>query len=159
MQSDARFAYSIKPKLDIQNWQKFNASPVRKLRIGIASPQNLGDIENAGATVKHSLQQLGEAYSAPVITIEIGMGNRKGSLGEIAKSAASAFAKLWEDGGADLRSLRGWVKEGKDIPSEELDLIDEVLSEKLEFPSPKNDPEKNYELRRDIVKNALQAHG
>lgn len=158
MQFDRRFAYLITPKLDTLNWRKFNNHPVRKLRIGIASPQNLGEIENTGAMVKSSLQRLGEAYSAPVITIEIGMGQRKGSLNEAAKELARSFSSLFVRGEADIRSLRGTIKMADDLPSEEINLIDEILSERLEFPSPRNDPERNYELRRSIVKQALLAH-
>ncbi|MCG8445951.1 MAG: hypothetical protein MI753_09570 [Hyphomicrobiales bacterium] len=158
MQFDRRFAFDIKPKLDIENWRKFNNTPVRKLRIGIASPEHLGDIEEEGAAVKSSIQQLSEAYDAPVITIEIGMGNRKGMLGEAVHGAARAVSDLLRGGGADVRSLRGWIKPDDGQPTEELNLIDEFLTEKLEFPSPRNDPEANYALRRQILEQSLRGH-
>jgi hypothetical protein len=157
-QYDHRFAYQITPKLDLESWRKFNRSPVRKIRIGIASPQNLGEIEDEGAAVKASLQQLGEAYDAPMITIEMGMGRRDGALNEAARDMASAFVNLFRTGDADLRSLKGWVKPNDDVPAEEINLIDELLSDKIDFPHPSNDPDANYEVRRNFLKQSLRAH-
>lgn len=158
MQVDNRFAYKVTPKMDEENWRKFNENPIRKLRIGIASPQNLAAIEDAGSAVMSSARQLGEAYSAPVITIEMGMGTRKGSLSAAARGAAAAFAGLFNQG-ADIRSLKGWVKLREGESAEELNLIDEVLSTRAEFPSPRNDPDGNYRVRAEILKQALAAHG
>lgn len=156
--ADERFAFSITPKLDRENWRKFNENPVRKIRIGIASPQNLADIEDEGEAVRASFERLGEAYNGQVITIEIGMGQRKGALNAAARTVTAAFAKMFRGGDADLRSLKGWVKPEGDGPTEELNLIDEFLSDKIQFPSPRNDPEENYRVRRDIMKQSLRAH-
>jgi len=158
-QYDARFAFQIKPRLDVKNWEKFRAHPVRKVRIGIASPQNLGDIEEDGAAVKNSIQRMAEAYDAPVITIEMGMGRRNGALGESARDMMSAMANLFGVGGVDLRSLKGWVKPDGDAPAEELNLIDEILSEKIDLGELSNDPLASYRLRQAFLKQSLQAHG
>lgn len=159
MQCDARFAYAIKVKMDEESWRKFNEGEIRKLRIGIASPQHLGNIENEGAAVRESLRQLGDAYGAPVVTIEVGMGHRKGALDETAKAAARAIWELFQGGEADLRSLKASVKSDEGEPAEDVNLIDEILSRKLDFPSPQNDPDENYRIRSEIVRNALQDHG
>lgn len=143
--------------MDVENWQKFQESPVRKLRIGIASPDHLGAIEQDGVSVAETFRRLGEAYSAPVITLELGMGNRKGSLGEATKGLAQAFWGLFQGGNADLRSLKASIKPNEDVPTEEINLIDEVLSDKAEAELPRNDPELNYEIRAGLLRQALQA--
>ncbi|MFB2550165.1 hypothetical protein [Ensifer soli] len=157
LQIDGRFAYRITPQLDAENWEKFLESPVRKLRIGIASPNHLGAIEPQGASVAQTFQQLGEAYNAPVITIEMGMGNNKGSLGPAAKELATAFFGLFQGGGGDVRSLRASVKTDDDEPVEDINLIDEVLSERRETDLPRNDPERNYQVRAGILRQVLNA--
>lgn len=159
MQFDNRGAFKITPKMDEENWRKFRESPVRKLKIGIASPDHLGNIEDEGAAVARSFQELSEAYGAPVITIEMGMGNRLGALGDATKGLARAMADLFRGGEADLRSLRAKVKPNEDMPAEDINLIDEIISDKFELELPQNDPDRSYAVRSEFLKNRLRQHG
>ncbi|MBL4829234.1 MAG: hypothetical protein JKY55_05000 [Aliivibrio sp.] len=156
---DRRGTFQITPKMDVENWHKFQAGGIRKIRIGIASPDHLGEIEQQGASVVQSFRELGAAYEAPVITIEMGMGNKRGALADSAKGLARAISAMAGIGGADLRSLKATIKPDDDSPAEEINLIDEVLSDKSEIALPRNDPDQNYELRRDWLKERLRQHG
>jgi hypothetical protein len=158
LHADTRFGFSFTPKLDEENWLKFNDSPIRKLRIGIASPQHLDALEGEGEAVGTAFRRLGEAYSGQVITIEIGMGHRRGALSAAARQAAGAIGQLMAGGQADVRSLKGWIKPAEDRPVEEINLIDEFLSDKIEFPSPKNNPDENYAVRKNLLRRILNAH-
>jgi hypothetical protein len=159
MQMDGRGAFKITPKVDPENWRKFQDSPVRKLKVGIASPQHLEEIEDEGAPVYRAFQDLGEAYAAPEILIQMGMGHRKGALNEAVKGLAAQIFGMFTEGDADLRSLRGTVKIDGHERSEEINLIDEVISNKYEVDLPRNDPDRSYEVRRDFLKRKLREHG
>ncbi len=151
----AGYTYSITPKMDRENWQKFQNSPVRKLKISISSPTNLGEIEPEGASVAHTFRSLGDAFDAPVITIEMGMGNRKGELAPQVKELAKTFWDLFASDDADLRSLRASVKPADGVPAEEINLIDEVLSDRIDVDYPGNNPDVNYSVRAQALKDAL----
>lgn len=161
MQCDGRGAFKITPKVDAENWKRFKKFPLKKLQVRIASPDHLDEVEDASEAVVSSLRSLGEAYSAPVITIEMGMGGRKGALGPAAKQfAASIYDRLGGGGtGSDLRALKGWSKTAEDEPVEEINLIDEILSDKNEIELPRNDPEKSYKTRDGFLKTGLARHG
>lgn len=159
MTFDQRAAFKITPKMDAENWQKFRDNPLRKLRVGITSPDHLGDVEDEGAAVIQSFRQLGHAYEAPSIVIEMGMGHRGGALGDAAKGLAHEVFALFADGAADLRSLKAWVQMEEGASAEDINLIDEVLSKKTELDLPANDPDRNYELRRNLLRHRLQQHG
>lgn len=158
LQFDSRFAFDLTPKMNTMNWQKFNQFPVRKLKIAIASPQDLAAIENQAAAVRSAASDLGEAYGAPIVTIEMSMGHRKGALSTAVRTVANTFSGLFQGGEADVRTLKASVTSEEGEPAEEINLIDEVLSEKIEFPNPANDPDANYKVRREILKNALNSH-
>jgi hypothetical protein len=145
--------------MDEETWRRFLDYPLRKLRIGIASPNHLADVEDDGAAVIRSFRELGDAYEAPIIVLEMGMGHHGGALGAAAKGLAREIYRLFADGGADLRSLKATVKADEDTPTEEINLIDEVLSDKFEIDLPQNEPDQNYNVRSDFLRGRLQQHG
>ena len=155
LQFNNRFAYDFTPKMNEQNWRKFNDNPVRKLNVAIASPQNLAAVEDEFATVRSAVSSLSEAYQSPVVKIEMSMGHNKGALRNNIRDLASAIYQKIAGGEADVRSLKATISSEDGEPSEEINLIDEFLSEKVQFPNPVNDPEANYEIRRGLLLNAM----
>ena len=118
----------------------------------------MGDIEDEGAPVGKSFKEFGEAYGAPMITVELSMGHRKGALLESAKGLATGIFNMFSEGDVDLRSLKAKVKTQDDVPTEEINLIDEVLSDRFDVDLPANDPDKNYKVRDDFIKQILAEH-
>ena len=156
---DPRGMFVITPKMDTANWRTFQKMPVRKLKVGVASPQHLGEIENSAASVAGALSTMAEAYEAPIVTVEISMGHRKGGLGQAAKNMAQEVFRLLKDGKADVRSLRARVATTEGEAAEDINLIDEVLSDRYEIALPKNDPDENYTIRKNLLKAKLNEHG
>lgn len=159
MAFDARAAFKITPKMDSENWRKFRTNPLRKLRVAVASPDHLADIEDPAAPVVQSFRELGDAYDAPMIVLEIGMGHRQGELSEAAKGLAEAMFSRFVSHGADLRSLKARVESDDGGRTDEVNLIDEILSDKTELDLPRNDPERSYQIRRDFLRQRLREHG
>ena len=139
-------------------WARMDQHPLRKLTIGIASPSDLANIENAGSSVADSFRRMGEAYEAPSITVELSMGHRKGSLGEFAKGAARQIHNLFQQDEVDLRKLGVTVETEEGAPNDEINLIEEILARKSELDFPDNDPERSYQLRRDWLIEQMPNH-
>lgn len=151
--------FIIEPRLNPDNWRKFKEGDVRKLKISIASPDHFEDIENQASSVGQSFKSMGQDYGAASISIEMGMGNRRGALKEKAKDLAESLSGLFGSGEVDVRSLRASVKASEETPVEDVNLIDEVLSEKIELELPINDPDKNYQVRYNYLKRVMSQYG
>ena len=156
MQSDA--SYEFRPRLNRDNWRRMAQRPLRKLIVGVASPTDLADIEGAGASVAESFRQMGDAYEAPSITIELGMGRRNGALGEAAKEMATQIFNKFQNDEVDLRKLRGVIETEEGIPNDEVNLIEEILSQKDELNLPHNNPSRSYEIRKRWIARKMQEH-
>ena len=159
MAFDVRAAFKITPKMDSENWRKFRTNPLRKLRVAVASPDHLADIEDPAAPVVRSFQELGDAYEAPMIVLEMGMGHRQGELSESAKGLAAALFNRFVNHGADLRSLKARVESDDGGRTDEINLIDEILCDKAELDLPRNDPDRSYQTRQNLLRQRLREHG
>lgn len=150
--------YDFQVRMSDDVWARMDQHPLRKLTIGIASPSDLANIENAGSSVADSFRLMGEAYEAPSITVELSMGHRKGSLGDIAKGAARQIHNLFQQDEVDLRKLGVTVETEEGMPNDEINLIEEILARKGELDFPNNDPERSYKLRRDWLIAQMPNH-
>lgn len=149
MRSDA--AYEFRPRMNQDNWTRLTQLPLRKLTIGVASPTDLVNVEDEGESVATSLRRMGEAYEAPSITIELGMGRRNGALSDSTKRMARQFFNMFRGSEIDLRKLRGTVETESGVPNDEINLIDEVLTTKDDLNLPDNDPTRSYEMRKNWI--------
>ena len=148
--------YKFDPHMRTDAWTRLEQHPLRKLTIGIASPADLSEIEDKGASVSGSFRSMGHAYEAPSIVVELSMGHRKGSLGEATKKMAKEIFDRFQKGEVDLRAMRGIVQTEEGIPNDEINFIDEILSYQDELELPENDPQSSYEKRRDWLRDQLQ---
>ena len=74
--------FTIEPVLDAQALARFRAQPLRKLKVKLARPINLGELEDEMAAAADAFRSLGDAYQAPLITLEMSMGHSGGQLAE-----------------------------------------------------------------------------
>lgn len=153
----SREVLRIRPKVDADALKKFRESPLRKLKIQLASIQNLGAVEQSMQAVATSVRELGQGYEAPIITLEMSMGHHKGSLGDSLKSAAEGFLNMITgDGGAEVRALKATSLE--EDGSESIDLIDQLLSDKAEINLESNNPEEMYNNCMQHLREVLECH-
>lgn len=71
------------------------------------------------------------------------MGQANGALKKAAHEFAKELLRKGDSGDIDLRSLKGKGAE----QAEEINLLEEVLTEKIQMDLPRNDPEASYKLR------------
>lgn len=136
--------YRIDPLIDEDAWQRFQNSPAKKLVFRIANPENIGQVAGDGEAAASALQRMGDAYSAPFITVEISMGGRKGALDKVA-GLARALVDL--GGGARLDSMKAKILENDE--AEEIDLIQERKVVKDSFELHDRDPVLNWNIKKD----------
>lgn len=154
--------YRFDPIPTDEAWDRFNRGLPRKLVVRIASPEAVAGLPAAAGTVAGSAADVSEAMNGAYITIEVSMGNKKGSLDVNAvRNLIRTFRQSEE---VDVRHLSASVKpdgSGTDV----IDFLEEYLVFKDVFDLPENDAERSYTMRRDILRNAfgnrleyIQAH-
>lgn len=99
---------------------------------------------------------MGEAYDAPVITIELSMGQRAGMLSEATKSLVKYFRDKAISGAVDVRKLQATVKDD-DAPKDDIDLLEDILSVKKSLPLEDNNPDKNFKIKTAALKEQMNA--
>jgi hypothetical protein len=124
--------FDIRPVVRQDVWDRFQQTPVRKVSISIAGPDDLARLDRGpAASVVSSMKSMAEAYEAPKINIEMSMGHRRdGSLSERIKGAVAFFrGRAIHDGGGAVVSLKAKIKEEGER-SEEINLLDDILAVK-----------------------------
>lgn len=141
--------FDLEPVPTADAWQRFREGVPRKLIAKIAAPESLGAIEGAAGSVAGSVQQLADTYNkGAIITLEVSMGRRHGSLlREAVKSTVEKFQELRGKNKGDIRELRVGLStdEGE---SDQVDFLDEFLVFRDEFEFPK-EIDQHYTLRRN----------
>lgn len=136
-------------------WEKFNQGDVRKISIGIANPTHLGVVERGGAqSIAQSFRDMGEAYEAPKINIELSMGNRKGALAERVRGMVRHFRTQAVQDQVDISSMKAKIKQQGER-AEDLDLLQDILSVKDNLELSDNDPERNYQVKLAALREKM----
>lgn len=150
--------YVMEPVIDGEALARFRAQPLRKLRVKLARPQNLGALADDMAAAGQAFQELGDAYEAPMVTLEMGMGNNKGQLGDRAKGMIEGFlnrAGLNDD----VRGIYVTPDAGEGVQNEDINLLDTLLSVKGEVVPISEAPDHVYASTSEFVRQQLNAHG
>ncbi len=149
--------FSMTPKLDAGALQRFRDSPLKKLQIKVASPTKLGNVDAPMQAVATSFSRLGQAYEAPIITLEMSMGHNKGALGQATKLMAEGFLTLiGMNDDVDVRTIKAM---SEDIDGNEpINLIDQVLSVKDDIVLKSNNPDDIYDDCLSHLKIVLNHH-
>jgi len=150
--------FTMEPILDAAALARFRAQPLRKLRVKLARPQNLVAMEDEMSAAGQAFQDLGEAYEAPVITLEMSMGHNKGKLAEGAKTMVEGFLQM-AGHNTDVRGISVTSDAGEGVQNEDINLLDTLLSEKGEVAPASEAPEHVYAATSEFVRLRLNAHG
>lgn len=152
---DATAEFRMIPRLREGVWEELEARPLRKLVLGVAGHPNPRGAESDENATWSNLSSIRDRYDAHTIRIELGMGNKKGSLAASAKSLIEDAFSRHETGVDDIRTLRGTLETSEGIPNDEINLISELLDVREELSFPGNNWKKFYSLRRDLLKTRL----
>ena len=150
--------FTMEPVLDAAAIARFQAQPLRKLRVKLARPQNLDALDDESAAAGAAMQSLGDAYEAPVVTIELSMGHNKGQLGAQAKAMVWSFLGMVGHG-EDVRAISVTPDAGEGLKNEDINLLDSLLSEKGEINPASDAPDDVYTATSTFVRQRLDSHG
>lgn len=150
--------FTIDPVMDAAALARFQALPLRKLRVKLARPQNLDALDNEASAAGAAIQSLGEAYDAPVVTVELSMGHKKGQLGAGAKAMVQRFLAM-AGHEQDVRAVSVTPDAGAGLQNEDINLLDSLLSEKGEINPASDAPDDVYAATSVFVRQRLDAHG
>lgn len=152
---DARAEYDVTPRVRDDVWAEFDARPLRKMIVGIAGHPAIADLDDPDAATWNNMSNMQAAYGAHTVRIEIGMGHSRGELLESAKNFLRRAVGRHEDGAGEIRTVRGVLQSGEGVPSEEIDLIGELLNVKADLSFPENNFAQFYILRRNLLKDRI----
>ena len=144
--------------MDAAALARFSAQPLRKLRIQLSRPQNLDALDDEASAAGAAIQSLGEAYEAPVVTLELSMGHNKGQLGANAKAMVLRFLNM-AGHDHDVRAIHVTPDAGTGVKNEDINLLDSLLSEKGEINPASDGPNDVYAATSAFVRQRLNGHG
>ncbi|MBC9876375.1 hypothetical protein G8O24_03325 [Bradyrhizobium sp. INPA01-394B] len=155
MVDGARFEFQPIVRQDM--WEKFNQGIVRKISISVAGPTNLTAMDRGGAqSIVRSFRDMGEAYEAPTITIDLSMGHQSGGLSERIKAMVRHFRAQAVQDQVEISSMKARVRqEGEG--TEDLDLLEDILSVRDRLELSVNDPEANYRVKLSALRDQMHA--
>ncbi|MEH2505598.1 hypothetical protein V1290_004409 [Bradyrhizobium sp. AZCC 1578] len=138
--------YLFTPLVRKDMWNRFISTPPKKIRFAIANPTDLNQVTGAHKAVYQNIAELAESYSPHLMEVSMSMGQSKGALTK-AHEFAKDLLRRNDNGEIDLRKLKGKGAEQE----EEIDLLGEVLTEKITLDLPRNDPKESYKIRLEAL--------
>ncbi|RYD67905.1 MAG: hypothetical protein EOP58_01960 [Sphingomonadales bacterium] len=150
--------FTLEPAIDPLALARFRAQPLRKLKVRLARPQQLAALEDDMAAAGQAFRDLGEAYEAPVITLEMSMGHYGGQLGEGAKQMVEGFLTM-AGRSSDVRGITVTPDSGDGSQNEDINLLDTLLSVKGEIAPASEAPNDVYAATSAFVQFHLAQHG
>lgn len=147
--------FEFNPIIREDMWERFNQGNVRKVSIGISQPGNLDAVDRGGAqSIAQAFREMGDAYDAPKINIELSMGNRRGALSERIRAAVRHFRAQAVQDEIVVTTMKAKVKQEGE-KAEDLDLLEDILSVKDNLQLADNDPETNYRIKLAALRDKM----
>jgi hypothetical protein len=155
---NAEYVFDPVPRADA--WNRFNSGVPRRLVLKVASPSHIpagNALDNEARTVGDGIASISEALRGASITIEVSMGQRRGSLLKGAtERVLRTFRRMKREGEIDVRMLSAAVTD--DDGTDMIDFLDEHLVVRDRLDLPDNDPNRNYELRAAFLEATFNAN-
>ncbi|WP_166300355.1 DUF6731 family protein [Bradyrhizobium sp. 2S1] len=145
--------YLFTPLVRKDTWNRFISTPPKKIRFAIASPADLSQIDGAHKAVYQNIATMADSYSPHLMEISMSMGHSKGALRKGHEFVKDLLRRA-DNGDIDLRKLKGKGAE----QAEEIDLLEEVLTEKITLDLPRNDPRESYKIRLAALHAGMARH-
>ena len=148
--------FEFEPIVRVDMWDRFNQGAIRKISISISQPEHLDILDRGGAaSATRSIRDMAEAYSAPSISIELSMGHRKGGLSPSVRNLVSHFRNETIQDQVEVSSMKAKVKQEGE-KTENLDLLEDILSTKEILELLDNDPESNYRIKLAALREKMR---
>ncbi len=147
--------YNVLPIIREEAWERYNRAGPRKLQIAVASPEDLRVLEGDGRAVGEAIADMGEAYSAPKITVEIAMGHTRGQLGNRITGMLRELIRRSESEEIKLNKLKVYNPDFK----EGIDFLDEFVIFRETLDLHDRDPDINFQIKRDYLRRVMNGVG
>jgi hypothetical protein len=128
----------------------------------IASPEHISDLgpnglNNEAETIGAGVANIGEALRGAVITIDVSMGQKKGSLLKGAtERVLRNFRRLGQSGELEVKMLSASIAD--DDGTDLIDFLDEHLVVRDRLDLPDGDPDRNYALRATFLESSFNSN-
>lgn len=151
---DESASFSYQTIVNNNAWERYNRGQPRSISISIAAPQNLENIEGPADAVISATKRLAEMSAAPVVTIEMSMGNvQRASLAK--RFIDQVVQEFTQGDSADqVRSLSVKTKEG-DLPPDTIDFIHDFARDQETLDLRSDNHEENYNVRSSYIVRSL----
>jgi len=159
---DRNAEYTFDPVAREDAWERFNSGAPRRLIMKIAAPNHITQLAhnalaNEAETIGTGLASIGEALRGAVITIDVAMGQNKGSLLKGAtERVVRTFRRLGNARQLDVRMLSASIKEGDS--TDLIDFLDEHLVVRDRLDLPDRQPDRNYDVRAAFLETQFNEH-
>ncbi|MCC2981264.1 hypothetical protein [Sphingomonas sp. IC4-52] len=141
------------PVLDEEEMERFRSQPLKKVTIKVANPTEVASTEDSMRAAASSFRQLGEAYNAPTVTLEMSVGTSRSFLAESAKRMLLGIIR--ETPEEDLRAARAVPGDARGGRAKEVNLLDSLFSHKELVDTPR-DLDENFEARQRLLRRVLE---
>lgn len=156
---DSSYRYRYSTLVTEDAWGRYNDGQPRKFVIQLAAPQNLAEVEGPVGELTDALRTLGEIADAPMIRIEVSMGQRR--RGHLNRNTITKAIRYFTSGGGsdeDVRKLSSTVSFEGDGGSQDIDFLNEKLKNKGVLDLPNDNAERHYRLRDRFLKDCFAEH-
>lgn len=153
---DQTYDYRAEAMIRRDGWEKYNRGMPTKLTLTLAQPENLQYVEGEVGAVIESARTLSEKCCAPVITVEVKMGRRKGFLEKSVIDSVVQFFSIGQGATEDVQTLS--ATSVNEDGAESINFINYLLKESRDVELPEGDPDKHYEKRRTWIKSCYNTH-
>ena len=148
--------YSLSPIASGDAWERFNSGRPRRISFGISNAQAVRRIEGQENGLLSTITNQALSVQGTVVRVEISVGReRRSFLDRTAVTRAIAQLTGLRGGDSDVTNLRVASKPEDGGSIDEIDFLEEFLSEQDNFTLPK-DPLQNYNIRKTFAKLCLQ---
>lgn len=152
---NAEYEFDPVPRRD--SWDRFNRGLPRKLMMKVASPEHVAGLDQEADTVGTGVANIGEALRGAYITIEVSMGQKRGSLLKGAtERVLRQFRRMSAEGHMDVKMLSASISDEQS--TDVIDFLDEhlIVRDRLELPD--GEPQRNYAMRADFLRTSFQGN-
>jgi hypothetical protein len=134
---------------------KLNHVRPRQFNIRIAEPRDLSVADGDQLSFKQSLEAIQRVVGAPYITLQVGMGRRKGEVSRDNLTRVADWLRgnyLEQKGNIQDLTIEGRDEHGASV----LNLLDAHLGDSTQMDLPGDDLAVNYERRRAYIETLFQ---
>ncbi len=134
--------FCFRPIRGKEVWPKIESGELTRIKVKTAQIKNF-----QSHPFNKSMEEIQKLSNAPYITIELSVGRTK----KVLKDSLKTLLKLLKEGTAESVKVKV-----ADDPNE-IDLLNEMLKDKIDFKSI-SDPKESYSLRVKLIKERLENH-